>query len=112
MSKTRNIKTQIVKILTQRFQERGIALDKIVIFGSLAKGMQRRDSDIDVIIVSKDFRKKSLFERVELLTGIGRELVKRTKKPFDIMFYSDQEWNKGYSLVINAAKKEGEVLYA
>jgi len=110
MPKRKNIKTQIVKILTKMFQQRGISLDKIVIFGSLARGMEREDSDIDIIIVSKDFRKKSIFERVELITGIGRELVRRTKKPYDMLFISDQEWEKGNSLVINAAKKEGQIL--
>jgi len=112
MSERKNIKTWIVKILKQMFQERGLSLDKIVIFGSLAKGMQREDSDIDIIIVSKDFRKKSIFERVELIAGVGRELVRRTKKPIDMLFISDQEWDKGNSLVINAAKKEGQILYA
>jgi len=49
---------------------------------------------------------------VELIAGIGRELVRRTKKPFDMLFISDQEWDKGNSLVINAAKKDGQILYA
>jgi len=104
------LRERIVKILRQMFQERGLSLDKIVIFGSLARGKQSQDSDIDIIIVSKDFRKKSIFERVDLIAGIGRELVRRTKKPYDILFYSDQEWEKGNSLVINAAKKEGHIL--
>jgi hypothetical protein len=37
--------------------------------------------------------------------------VKKVEKPFDLLFYSDDEWNGGYSLVINAAKEEGEVMY-
>jgi predicted nucleotidyltransferase len=82
-----------------------------IIFGSYAKGTQREDSDIDIIIVSRDFRNKSIFERVELTTGIGRELVKKVEKPFDLLFYSDDEWNGGYSLMINSAKEEGELIY-
>jgi len=33
------------------------------------------------------------------------------KKPFDLLFYSDDEWNGDRSLVINVAKEEGEVIY-
>ena len=102
---------EIQKILRELFQLRGISIYKIVIFGSYAKRMQRQDSDIDIIIISKDFRNKDIFERVELTRGIHRELVNRIKKPFDIMYYSDKEWDKGHSLIINAAKEEGEVIY-
>ncbi|OHB84423.1 MAG: hypothetical protein A3J73_00940 [Planctomycetes bacterium RIFCSPHIGHO2_02_FULL_38_41] len=77
----------------------------------MARRVSREDSDIDIIIVSKDFKNKSIFERVELTTGIGRELVKKTMEPFAIMYYSDEEWNKGASLIINTAKEDGVVIY-
>ncbi len=112
LKRVEGLMERIVKILRQLFQERGVSLDKIVLFGSLARGIERQDSDIDIIIVSKDFREKSIFERVELIAGVGRELVRRTKKPYDMLFISDQEWDKGNSLVINAAKREGQILYA
>jgi len=105
------VKKEIGHILKELLEQRGIVIDKIVIFGSYAKGKEKEDSDIDIIIVSKDFRDKSIFERVELTTGVGLELVRRTKKLFDIMYYSDKEWEKGSSLTINAAKDEGVVIY-
>ncbi len=112
MSKTKEITNrELSKILIELLKHRGISIYKIVIFGSFAKGLSKEDSDIDIIIVSKDFRNKSIFERVELTTGIGRELVKKTMKPFDIMYYSDEEWKKGHSLIINAAKEEGVVIF-
>jgi predicted nucleotidyltransferase len=109
--KKQNLRSSINSILLELFKQKGIRVSKIVLFGSLVRGVIKKDSDIDLIVISKDFRDKSIFERVELTTGIGRELVKRTKKPFDIMYYSDLEWNKGHSLIINAAKKEGKVIY-
>jgi len=105
------MKSEIGNTLKELLQKKGISVQKIVIFGSYARGVQREDSDIDIIIVSRDFRDKGIFERVEITTGIGRELVKKTKKPFDLLFYSDDEWDKGYSLIINEAKEEGEVIY-
>ncbi len=109
MPETEIIK-EVSESLKELLQQRNITLYKIVIFGSFARGMSREDSDIDIIVVSKDFRDKSIFERVELTTGIGRELVRRFSKPFDIMYYSDEEWERGGSLIINEAKKRGVVI--
>lgn len=102
---------EIKNMLLELFTKKGITIDKIVILGSYIKGTDRPSSDIDVIIVSRDFRGKDIFEKVELTRGIHRKLVERTKEPFDLMYYSDEEWEEGCSLVIDTAKKEGEVIY-
>ena len=106
-------KKEILKVehtLQKLFRQRKICVDKIVVFGSYARGKERRSSDIDIIVVSENFREKDIFERVELTSGIHRELVKQLRKPVDIMYYSDREWDKGYSLIINVAKEEGRVI--
>ncbi len=108
------VKKEIIGIketLLNLFQRKGIKITKIAIFGSYAKGKQKEDSDIDIIIVSPDFRNKDNFEKVKLTRGVHRKLVDRTKKPIDIMYYSDLEWNRGHSLIINAAKREGKIIY-
>jgi predicted nucleotidyltransferase len=112
MAEKISVKANIRKILLQRLAQRRIHINKIIIFGSYAKRRQREESDIDLIIVSRDFRDKDIFERASLTTGIGRELVRRTGKPFDIMFYSDREWEEGNSIIITAARQEGEVVYS
>jgi hypothetical protein len=45
----------------------GIRPRRIILFGSWAAGRERWDSDIDVIVVSQDFRGKGLRRRLELL---------------------------------------------
>ena len=102
---------KIKKILKTLLKERGIDVEKIVVFGSYAKSKEKKDSDIDIMIVSKDFRNKDIFQRVELTRGIHRRLIDEIMKPFDIMYYSDEEWVAGNSLIINAAKEEGIVIY-
>jgi hypothetical protein len=37
--------------------------------------------------------------------------VENIAKPFDIIYYSDEEWEKGNSLIIYFAKKEGKIIY-
>lgn len=108
------VKREIIKIkntLKILLQERGISIRKIIVFGSYTKSKEKKYSDIDIIIVSKDFREKDIFKRVELTRGIHRKLIDEIMKPFDIIYYSDEEWKKGHSLIINAAKKEGVVIY-
>ena len=105
------VKKELKDTLYKLLKEKGISVYKIIIFGSFAKGKYKEDSDIDIIIVSRDFRGKSIFERVKLVTGLGRELVKKFKKPFDLIYYSDEEWEKKNFMIINEAKKYGEVIY-
>ncbi len=109
MVRTKKIK--ITDLLLKLLKDRSIRVSKIIVFGSYAKGNHNKNSDIDIIIVSKDFRNKDIFERVDMTTGVNRELVKKTEKPFDIMYYSDTEWEQGDSIIINAAKDEGNVIY-
>lgn len=100
-----------VKVLKKLLQERGIEIYKIVVFGSCAKGKREKESDLDVIVVSENFEGKDVFERVKLVSGIHREFVEKVAMPVDIMYYSPMEWEKGNSLIINAAIEEGEVVY-
>ncbi len=102
---------KIKKLLIELLGEVGISVEKIIIFGSYARGKERADSDIDIIIVSKDFRGKDIFEIVNKTKAVHGKLVDNIMKPFDIIYYSDEEWEKGNSLIINSAKKEGEVIY-
>lgn len=108
----RNVLKKIVKDnIIELFKARNIIVDKIIFFGSFVRGKTKQDSDIDIIVVSHNFRDKDLFERVELTKDIDRELVKRFNKPFDLLYYSDIEWEKGHSLIITAAKQKGEIVY-
>ncbi len=110
--KERKINIEVGEVLKNLLQQKGLNASKAVLFGSYATQTSTHESDIDLIIVSRGFRDKSIFERVELTTGIGRTLVKTFKKPFDLMFYSDIEWEESCSPVVAAAKQEGQVLFS
>lgn len=105
MVKEKQIK--IADTLQRLLKEKGLHLYKIVIFGSQIKGNAGKDSDIDILILSKSFEGKDIFERIEMTMGIHRELVRELEVPVDIMYYSLSEWNKGSSLILRLAKKEG-----
>jgi len=66
-----------VKILEKLLRERGIKIYKIVVFGSYAKGKEKKESDLDIIVVSENFEGKNIFEKVETVSGIHRKLVEK-----------------------------------
>ena len=108
----KSINIEIGEVLKKLLHQKGLCASKAVLFGSYATQTDTDESDIDLAIVSPLFRDKSIFERVELTTGIGRSLVKTFKKPFDLIFYSDIEWDELCSPVIDAAKREGQILFS
>ncbi|MDP3148098.1 MAG: nucleotidyltransferase domain-containing protein [Ignavibacteria bacterium] len=88
-----------------------VELNRIVLFGSYAKNEQTVDSDIDLIIVSKNFRNDTYFKRIDKVLNLNSTLVKTLKKPFDVLLYSDIEWNDSATMMIREAKKNGKTLY-
>lgn len=89
-----------------------VELNRIVLFGSYAKNEQTMDSDIDLIIVSKNFRNDTYFKRIDKVLNLNSTLVKTIKKPFDVLLYSDTEWNDSATMMIREAKKNGKTLYS
>jgi len=58
-------KIKIIKTLEKFKKEvsKIIKLDKIILFGSRAKGKAKKTSDVDLLIISKDFEGKKYFRR-------------------------------------------------
>ena len=57
---------EIIKRYAEALKEKGVNFRKIILFGSYAAGRQRRDSDIDIAVVSGDFGKDRFEEGVLL----------------------------------------------
>ena len=62
----------IIEEYTQSLKKLGVNTERVILYGSFAKGQERLDSDIDVIVISKDFQRMNLRERLEVL-GIAAE---------------------------------------
>lgn len=108
-------KTNIIEDITdelKRILDNKFRYDKIILFGSYSTNTFNSESDIDCIIISKEFRGKDIFEIAKMTQNIEYQLTKKFLKPFDILYYSDEEWNNSHSVPINEAKKYGIVLYS
>ena len=83
--------------------------EKIILFGSAAKGGMTRDSDIDLLVVETDPRdqRKESVRIADALRGLGY--------PFDVIIIS-ADWFEASKNVIGGiaypANKYGKVIYA
>lgn len=85
-------------------------IDRAVLFGSVARGAADKDSDIDLIIISNQFKKMNLAKRLTLLSHLrGREFL---NWPMDILGYTADEFDElsKVSTMFAEAKSQGIVI--
>lgn len=87
MVKTRQQIEEIIKQYTSKLADLGVGVERVILFGSYAKGHPREDSDIDLIVVSKDFERMNIREKLEIL-GIASA---RIMQPIQAKGYTPQE---------------------
>lgn len=72
----------------QGLETLGIRVKKIILYGSYASGNAKNESDIDLLVLSDDFEKMDLWERLSLL-GRARMGIKR---PMEILGFTEEEF--------------------
>lgn len=83
---------KIIKRFVAALSKEGITIDKIILYGSYAKGKARPDSDIDVAVVSRDFGKDRTEEGM-LLFRIAGEIDPRIEPvPLSVESYKNDTW--------------------
>jgi predicted nucleotidyltransferase len=101
-------KEAALKILA-RFREsieaQHVKVDRLILYGSFATGAIREGSDIDVIVISKDFAGKDYWERTDILSRAIYEVF----EPIEAVALTPEEWDKGESTVVEYARS-GEVI--
>ena len=63
-----------------------------------------------MVVVSKNFRNKDIFERVELIKEAEIMTIKKFMVPLDIVTMTPEEFESETSLIAEYAKR-GEVVY-
>ena len=99
-----------IKEKLRKFKEmvnRDIAIKKMILFGSRAKGKSGRDRDIDLIIVSPKFRRLDFFQR-----GARMYDYWDLRYPVDFLCYTPEEFKKlsKQITIVRDAVKEGIVI--
>ncbi len=81
---------------------------KIILFGSYAKGVPTRDSDLDIIVIEQLINNK--FQEMIRL----RKVLRGLKIPIDILVITSNEFKERSQVpgtVYYWAKKDGKILY-
>jgi len=85
---------EVIAYLRQSLIKYGVHVDSIALFGSALNGNMDKDSDIDLIIISSDFKDLDLFERAKLTMKPETDTIKKYKVPMDVINLSPEEYNE------------------
>ena len=82
--------------------------EKIILFGSRARGTERSDSDIDLLVIARSEQPR--YRRAAPMYGVLSDIL----APMDILVYSPQEveeWSEVSQAFVTTAVRQGTVLY-
>jgi len=99
-----------VIFMKDRLLQAGIKVQKIIVFGSQANGSGKVGSDIDIMVISDDFKNKDIFKRAKLTKDAEIMTIKKFLIPLDIVTLTEEELTDGTSLLSDYART-GEIVY-
>ena len=102
-----NILPQVIEYLIRELDP-----NKIILFGSCAKGIVKEDSDIDLCVVLKE--KMDSKERANFRSKFLLDMIDITDYEIDLFICSQEEWDRKHidlGTFIGKINKEGKVLY-
>jgi predicted nucleotidyltransferase len=88
MSTPRPQITEIVNQFRRALQRKGVNSERIILYGSYAKNNAREDSDIDLVVISRDFANLTLGQRYAVLG----EAIAEVMEPIEPLAYTPEEF--------------------
>lgn len=94
---------QAIDMYIKGLKEDKLPIEKVILYGSYAKGTQHKWSDVDVCVVSPKF--KNAFDALEYLWSMRKVFnMKYTVEPIG---FSPNDFKDKYSSLINEIKEHG-----
>lgn len=92
-----------VRRFVKKLREK-IRVEKVILFGSRARGDHLEDSDVDLIVVSRDFEGLPFFERMDKLI-----LLWESPLNLELLCYTPEEFERKRKEIgtVRQAVKEG-----
>ncbi|GBD11167.1 hypothetical protein HRbin23_00819 [bacterium HR23] len=100
---------RVVRELVERLERAGsLRVERVVLFGSYARGRPRRGSDIDLLVLSPGFGRMSLWKRIRLVAQVKGECDRR----LEVLTCTPAEWKgAGPASFLEHIKRTGVVVY-
>lgn len=89
------------------FLSQRIHVDRLILFGSHAEGFPREDSDIDIAVISGDFDKMSVWDKIGLLAQASVAVDSRIEL---VAFTSKDYLRPQKCSLLNEIKNKGKTL--
>lgn len=114
MNQIRNEKKSYLPLITERLKAYGIY--KLVLFGSMSKGDNNPESDIDLLVVTNDEHLPATYkDKSDIYLRISNQLNDiKSKVPIDLIVYTKpmyRKFNEIGSLFSKEIARKGIVLY-
>ncbi len=96
---------EAIRRLVRKLEEKSIRVEKVYLYGSYARGDWLKTSDVDLIIVSRDFEKIPFKERLDLVNEIVWE--EKIKPYIEVLPYTPRELEekvKKKTMIMDASK--------
>ena len=75
----------------QALLRQGLKVNRVILYGSQATGKAKEHSDIDIVVISDDFKGMNILERLET---IGLAMAKaRIMEPIEPLGYTEEEFS-------------------
>ena len=78
----------------------GVKASRIILFGSYAKETQREGSDIDIAVISGDFKGMDYWKRIDVMS----KAIFKTYEPIEAVAFTPEEWESGNSIICEYAR--------
>jgi predicted nucleotidyltransferase len=108
MAKNKYKIDKIIRDLVRNLESKGIEVSQLVLYGSYARGNPKPYSDIDIAVISPNFRGKGILKRQELLG----EAIFPLGEPIEALGYAPEECKHPDSLsFVSEILTTGKIIY-
>ena len=93
---------RIVKKFGKRLKENHLDYEALILFGSHAKGNPNKYSDLDIAVISSQFGKNRLADRIKLMKISSKIDVRIEPHPVSL-----KDWEEGWKELVFEINKTG-----
>jgi len=99
----------IIQHLAGELQKSGVTISSVRLFGSCAAGTASYESDIDIAVVSPDFREYEFSKRFHLLGSAIIRTIRQYHTPIDVIPLTPEEYECAQSLRMDFIRQGIEI---